>query len=52
VPSEVLQPANSWSDPDAYQGKARELAQAFAKNFEQCAAVVREDVRAAGPSTD
>jgi phosphoenolpyruvate carboxykinase (ATP) len=52
VPSEVLQPANNWSEPDAYQGKARELAQAFAKNFAQCATVVSEDVRAAGPSTD
>jgi phosphoenolpyruvate carboxykinase (ATP) len=52
VPSEVLQPANTWPDPDAYQRQARELAQAFAENFEQCAAVVSEDVRAAGPRTD
>lgn len=52
VPSEILQPANTWPDPDAYQSKARELARAFAKNFEQCAAVVSEAVRAAGPRTD
>lgn len=34
VPSELLQPKNTWSDGAAYDAKAKHLAQLFRKNFE------------------
>jgi phosphoenolpyruvate carboxykinase (ATP) len=49
VPSEVLQPRDTWADKDAYDAKASELAGAFCKNFEQFADRVSEAVRNAGP---
>jgi len=51
VPAEVLQPRNTWADPDTYDAKARELAQRFARNFEQFADQARPEVAAAGPRT-
>jgi phosphoenolpyruvate carboxykinase (ATP) len=50
VPSEVLNPRDTWADKDAYDAKARELANAFCTNFEQFADRVPEAVRNAGPS--
>lgn len=35
VPGEVLQPKKTWSDPDAYDAKAKELAQKFKDNFKK-----------------
>ena len=52
VPSEVLNPRDTWADKDAYDAKARELAAAFQKNFEQFADRVPEAVRRSGPSAD
>ncbi len=49
VRSEVLNPRNTWSDKDAYDAKAKELAERFKKNFEKFAANVTAEVRAAGP---
>jgi phosphoenolpyruvate carboxykinase (ATP) len=49
VPAEVLQPRNTWADKDAYDAKARDLANAFCKNFEQFADRVSDAVKAAGP---
>jgi phosphoenolpyruvate carboxykinase (ATP) len=49
VPSEVLRPRDTWSDPAAYDAKARDLAAMFAENFEHYAAGVPEAVRHAGP---
>ncbi|HEV2150106.1 MAG TPA: phosphoenolpyruvate carboxykinase (ATP) [Longimicrobiaceae bacterium] len=49
VPSEVLLPRGTWEDGDAYDAKARQLAEAFCKNFEQFADRVPEAVRNAGP---
>jgi phosphoenolpyruvate carboxykinase (ATP) len=49
VPSEVLLPRETWSDREAYDAKARELADAFCRNFEQFADRVPESVRDAGP---
>ena len=51
VPSEVLQPRSTWDDQEAYDHKARELADMFAKNFEKYAPNVPEAVLAAGPAT-
>lgn len=52
VPAEILQPRNTWTDKDAYDAKAKELAKAFAKNFEQYADSVPAEVVAAGPGTE
>jgi phosphoenolpyruvate carboxykinase (ATP) len=49
VPTEILRPENTWSDKEAYQKKALELAAAFAKNFKKFADMVSDEIRAAGP---
>ena len=49
VPSEVLDPRSTWSDPAAYDEKARELAQMFTKNFEHFVEHVPDAVVKAGP---
>lgn len=49
VPSEVLTPRNTWVDKEAYDRKARELGQMFAKNFEQYAEFASAEVKASGP---
>ena len=33
VPAEILNPKNTWSDPEAYDNQAKKLAQAFVANF-------------------
>ncbi|MCG3137883.1 MAG: Phosphoenolpyruvate carboxykinase (ATP) [Phycisphaerae bacterium] len=48
VPSEILNPRNTWSNPAAYNEKARHLAGLFRDNFKQFTDVTRE-VAAAGP---
>jgi phosphoenolpyruvate carboxykinase (ATP) len=48
VPSEVLNPKNTWSDKGSYDSTARNLAGRFEKNFEQFEAHVSNDVKAAG----
>ena len=50
VPDEVLNPRNTWSDKDAYDRKARELAQMFARNFERYADQAADEIAAAGPT--
>ena len=50
VPSEVLWPRDTWADKDAYDQKARSVAQMFVDNFRQFEAGVSEPVRGAGPS--
>jgi phosphoenolpyruvate carboxykinase (ATP) len=50
VVSSLLDPRSTWSDPDAYDRKARELARMFRDNFEQFAADAGEAVAAAGPN--
>ncbi|RYZ20708.1 MAG: phosphoenolpyruvate carboxykinase (ATP), partial [Chitinophagaceae bacterium] len=49
VPSELLTPRNTWSDPAAYDEKAKYLAGLFVKNFEKYAAGVSEEIRNAAP---
>ncbi|MCC6443053.1 MAG: phosphoenolpyruvate carboxykinase [Armatimonadetes bacterium] len=49
VPSEVLNPRNTWKDPAAYDVKARELAAQFRENFRQFAGPIADAVREYGP---
>ena len=35
VPSEILNPKNTWADPVAYDRQAQELAELFVKNFQK-----------------
>jgi len=48
VPSEVLQPRNTWYDGEAYDNQAAALARLFKENFKQFT-LSSDDVRAAGP---
>ena len=50
VPDSVLSPRETWADTDAYDAKARELAEMFADNFEKYRENVDEAVRQAGPT--
>jgi len=52
VPSEVLNPRDTWADKDAYDARARDLAEAFRANFERFADRVPESVRNAGPRAE
>lgn len=49
VPSEVLNPASTWSDPHEYTEKARALAGLFNRNFDKYKDKAAADVIAAGP---
>jgi len=49
VPTELLSPRKTWSDPAAYDAQARKLATMFRENFEQYRADVPSSVAAAGP---
>ncbi|HYP00082.1 MAG TPA: phosphoenolpyruvate carboxykinase [Pyrinomonadaceae bacterium] len=49
VPPEVLVPRNTWKDPEAYDRKARELAERFNRNFKKYEDGVSEQVRAVAP---
>ncbi len=49
VPAEVLQPRNTWSDKEAYDRQARDLARRFNENFKKYESGVSEGVRAVAP---
>ncbi len=49
VPSEVLNPRNTWADKAAYDAQARKLAGMFADNFKLFEKDVTQEVREAGP---
>ncbi len=49
VPNEILMPRNTWTDKEAYDKKANELAQLFNKNFEKYASHANEEIRSAAP---
>ena len=51
VPSEILDPKNTWSDKDAYDTQANFLANAFIKNFEKYASDANEEILAGAPHT-
>ena len=50
VPSDVLRPRDTWSDPSAYDAAAAELAGMFRENFERFSDQVSAEVAAAGPA--
>ena len=49
VPSAVLDPRSTWTDPDAYDATAQKLASMFVKNFEQYADQASPEVLQAAP---
>lgn len=49
VPTELLDPRNTWSDKNAYDEKAKYLASLFVKNFSKYADGVTADILAAAP---
>ena len=49
VDTDLLDPRSTWSDPDAYDRKARELARMFRDNFEQFAESAGDAVASAAP---
>lgn len=49
VPSEVLNPRNTWSNPEDYDKQAKELAQAFIKNFDKYKDFATEDILSGAP---
>ena len=50
VPAEILNPRDTWSDKEAYDKKANELAQLFVKNFAKYADQANEEIRSAAPT--
>jgi phosphoenolpyruvate carboxykinase (ATP) len=50
VPTDVLHPKNTWTDADAYDRTALDLAKRFRENFKQFEADVTPEVLAAGPT--
>lgn len=51
IPSEMLDPRNTWSDKDAYDRQAKKLAQLFADNFKRYT-TARPEIVDAGPLSD
>lgn len=52
VPTEILDPRNSWKDKDAYDAKAKNLAEQFVKNFSQYASAANEEILSAAPKVE
>ena len=50
VPAEILNPRNTWADKNAYDEKAKYLADLFVRNFEKYASGVNKEVLAAAPN--
>lgn len=49
VPSEVLNPKNTWANKSEYDSKLNSLAEAFVKNFAQFEAIADEETKNAAP---
>ena len=49
VPSEILNPRQTWADPEAYDQKASVLASYFNDNFETYADYANQEIRDAAP---
>jgi len=51
VPTELLNPRQTWADKTAYDNKANHLSKLFVENFDKYAAGVSEDILEAAPKT-
>lgn len=49
VPSEILNPRNTWKDKDAYDHKAGDLAISFLQNFEKFSSYANDEILAGAP---
>jgi phosphoenolpyruvate carboxykinase (ATP) len=49
IPTEILDPRGTWSDPTSYDAQARKLAEMFRKNFEKFEGLASDAVKRAGP---
>ena len=49
VPSEILNPRNTWKSSSEYDAKAKSLAKEFSNNFEKYADQVKPEILAVGP---
>jgi phosphoenolpyruvate carboxykinase (ATP) len=49
VPTEILDPRDTWADKEAYDHTAADLAEKFVKNFEKYASYANEDILAGAP---
>lgn len=49
VPAEILNPRNTWSDTEAYDHKANDLAMEFLKNFEKFSVGAPDEILAGAP---
>lgn len=52
VPSEILNPKNTWKDKTAYDNKANILASKFVANFKKFESDANAEIMAAAPKTD
>lgn len=52
VPSEILNPRDTWADKGAYDAKANDLASSFIKNFQQYSDAASEEIKAAAPKVE
>lgn len=52
VPSEIMEPRNTWADKNAFDQMAAKLANEFVKNFEQYASGVSKEVLEASPKVE
>ena len=52
VPTEVLNPRDTWADKAAYDNTANDLASQFVKNFEQFEAESSEAIKSAAPKVE
>ena len=52
VPSNILDPRNTWADQNTYDAKANELAIQFNKNFEKYASQASEEIKSAAPKVE
>lgn len=50
VPSEILDPRSTWENKNAYDQKARELADYFNKNFEKYESYAKKEIKEAAPA--
>jgi phosphoenolpyruvate carboxykinase (ATP) len=51
VPTEILNPRNTWADATTYDAKANDLAVQFNKNFEKYADQASDEIKAAAPKS-